>query len=97
MTIRIQVTNDIMSFDAAAFEEFLAARHEPDWIVQPRRDAFAVYQDLLKKPLPTEEFQRVDVRALQPDQYHCAGPRSAKGAANVGGRSPLVTLMQDRA
>ena len=80
-----------MSFDAENFEKFLATRSEPDWIVQKRRTAFAAYQQSLTQPLDPEEFQRVDVRSLQPEQFQCPGVSTGKSS-----NSPFVTLLQDR-
>lgn len=73
---------------AAAFEEFLAARNEPAWLTDRRRQAFAAYQELLKQPLDPEEFKRIDLRALRPEKFTLTP---------TGNAASLSTLMANRA
>lgn len=73
---------------AASFEEFLATRNEPAWLTDRRRQAFAAYQELLRKPLDPEEFKRIDLRALRPEKF---------ALATTGAAAPLSTLMANRA
>ena len=64
-------------FDADTFEAFLAARHEPDWLVAQRCEAWAAFQEL---PLPDrtmEEWMRTDVRGFHLDQF--GPPQSSSG------------------
>ncbi len=77
------------SYDEAAFAAFLDGRDEPAWVTDRRRAAFAIYTELLAKPLEEEEWKRVELRAFQPDAYTLqpAGSRT----------TPPVTLMRDRA
>lgn len=56
-------------FTTDSFESFLAARHEPDWLVQLRRDAWRQFESL---PLPSrreEEWMRTDIRLLKLDKF----------------------------
>jgi Fe-S cluster assembly protein SufD len=56
-------------FTNEAFESFLARRREPAWLVELRRDAWAVFLDL---PLPDrtqEEWMRTDIRAFKLDGF----------------------------
>ncbi len=73
---------------ATAFEDFLATRTEPAWLTDRRRQAFAAYQELLKKPLDPEEFKRIDLRALRPEKFSLPTTQST---------APLATLMANRA
>jgi Fe-S cluster assembly protein SufD len=53
-----------------AFEAFLAARQEPDWLTANRRAAWQVFQDL---PLPSradEEWMRTDIRLFRLDKFN---------------------------
>ncbi len=54
----------------AGFDEFLASRNEPDWLVAGRRAAWQAFQDL---PLPSradEEWMRTDIRLFRLDRFH---------------------------
>ncbi len=53
-----------------AFDEFLASRDEPDWLLAGRRAAWQAFQDL---PLPSradEEWMRTDIRLFRLDKFH---------------------------
>lgn len=78
-----------LPFSPAAFEEFLRARGEPDWVQAARRAAFATYQSKLNEDLDPEEYKRLDLRTFRPEKYRLA-PRPAAASA-------LTTLMQNRA
>lgn len=77
------------SFDAAAFEQFLATRNEPDWVADLRRGAFETYRELLVTQLDPEEWKRVDIRAFRADKFSI--PSNPQPAAAFG------TLLSDRA
>lgn len=77
-------------FDADIWQEFTAARNEPDWILELRRQAFELYQEKLAEPLDPEEYKRVDLRTFRPEKYAL---QPAGAAASTG---ELDTLMQDR-
>ncbi|HZZ27404.1 MAG TPA: Fe-S cluster assembly protein SufD [Pirellulales bacterium] len=53
-----------------AFEAFLADRQEPAWLLEARRAAWQVFQDL---PLPSradEEWMRTDIRLFRLDKFN---------------------------
>jgi Fe-S cluster assembly protein SufD len=77
-------------FSEESFHRWLSARNEPDFIVERRRKAFALYQELLQTPLNAEEFKRVDLRTFRPDSYRLPDA-SGRTAADFS------TLMNDRA
>ncbi|MFO0956773.1 MAG: Fe-S cluster assembly protein SufD [Isosphaeraceae bacterium] len=56
-------------FDPVGFDEFLALRDEPGWLIDRRRDAFAVAQKLPMPTLRDEEWRRTDIRGLSLDQF----------------------------
>ena len=78
-----------LGFDRAAFEAFLEMRNEPGWVSDQRRIAFEVYQAKLSDELDPEEWKRVQLRAMQPQQF---GIRS-KATLSTG----FSTLMEDKA
>ena len=80
-------------FDQSTFDAFLAARNEPEWIQDQRREAFAHYQRLLAEPLDPEEYKRLDLRTFRPEQYHLGGQQAGVRGQAAG----LSTLMRDRA
>lgn len=76
-------------FEAAAFEQFIEHRDDPDWVVDLRRKAFETFQDKQSTPLDPEEWKRIELRTFQPQKY---GVRPASDAA-----VQFDTLLQDRA
>ncbi|MEZ6144555.1 MAG: SufD family Fe-S cluster assembly protein [Planctomycetaceae bacterium] len=80
-------------FDQSTFDAFLAARNEPEWIQDQRREAFAHYQRQLAEPLDPEEYKRLDLRTFRPEQYHLSGQQAGVSGQAAG----LSTLMRDRA
>lgn len=88
-TVSISSTSAATGFGREAFERFLAERNEPDWIVARRRAAFELFQQRLGEPLSEEEWKRVDLRLLHPQQYH-VGRHTASAAT-------FSTLLADRA
>lgn len=77
------------SFDAVAFEQFLATRNEPVWVSDMRRRAFETYRELLVSELDPEEWKRVDIRAFRPERFSI--PTASQTSAAFG------TLLADRA
>lgn len=76
------------SWSADALTRHFGARQESPRFAGRRQHAFERYQSLLQEPLDPEEYRRLDLRALRPDQY------SLKPA---GGETAFSTLMADRA
>ena len=68
------------SFDATAFEQFLATRSEPAWVTDLRRGAFETYRELLATELDPEEWKRVDIRAFRPEKFAIPTPTHAVAA-----------------
>lgn len=89
MTATMTTFEAVTGFQRTAFEAFLEARDEPDWIVEARRAAYEKYQDHLAVPLDPEEWKRVETRTFRADQFHVR--REPAEAATFG------SLMQDRA
>ena len=82
-------TQNQTSFDAAAFERFLATRNEPAWATELRRNAFEAYRESLVSELDPEEWKRVDIRAFRPEKFSVQGASQSTTA--------LETLLADRA
>ncbi len=61
-TAELSIPPVYRAFDRAAFEAFVAARDEPEWLVRRRREAFDHFERLLKVPLEPEEWKRLDLR-----------------------------------
>ncbi len=56
-------------FTAEAFEAFLASRNEPEWLVNRRRAAWQLFEEL---PMPSrgeEEWMRTDIRLFRLDRF----------------------------
>jgi Fe-S cluster assembly protein SufD len=68
-------------FTAESFDEFIAARREPSWLVELRRSAWQKFSEL---PLPSrkeEEWMRTDIRLFKLDKF--ARPSEAGVGADV--------------
>ena len=80
----------VPSFDESRFAAFQAARQESPAIAARRQAAFETYRLSLATDLDPEEYRRLDLRALKPDNYEMpsAGPAVA---------ASFTTMMQDRA
>src|SRR6187397_2591693 len=68
-------------FTTETFEAFLAARKEPAWLTEQRREAWKLFHE---KPWPArndEEWIRTDIRLFKLDQYRLPlGESSAQEA-----------------
>jgi Fe-S cluster assembly protein SufD len=73
----------VPSFDADAFEAFLAARGEPGWLADRRRAAFAAFRAAAWPTLRDEEWRRTDIRALKLAGFAPPSGRAPSDAAVV--------------
>ena len=80
------------TFNSEVFAEFINQRQEPQWVSQLRERAFVEYTEQHQMELDPEEYRRVDLRALRPQQYKLPQSVLTQQAANVN----FTTLMQDR-
>lgn len=66
------------AFSQEAFDAFLAARGEPDWLVALRKSAWSQFAEL---PMPTtrdEEWMRTDIRTFKLEQFGLPNAASAE-------------------
>ena len=56
-------------FSQEAFEAFLATRNEPDWLIQQRREAWDVFQQMDWPGRREEEWIRTDIRLFKLDKF----------------------------
>ncbi|QDS99408.1 Fe-S cluster assembly protein SufD [Adhaeretor mobilis] len=67
-------------FTQQAFDDFLDARDEPNWLVDMRRAAWKQFGEL---PMPSgsdEEWMRTDIRLFKLDRYGLPGERDTEAA-----------------
>ncbi len=62
------------SFSQESFESFLAARNEPAWLVELRRDAWNDFQSMAWPSSRDEEWMRTDIRTFKLDRYALPSP-----------------------
>jgi Fe-S cluster assembly protein SufD len=62
-------------FTQEAFNAFLAARSEPDWLLRRRRESFDVFSRLPMPGQKDEEWMRTDIRTFRLDRYALATER----------------------
>ena len=72
-------------FDQQTFEAFLHARHEPDWLVEQRRDAWQTFSEKDWPQRSDEEWIRTDIRLFKLNQF--ALPVVGDAAERHRGRS----------
>jgi Fe-S cluster assembly protein SufD len=80
-------TATAQGFTQEAFESFLAARHEPEWLTARRRSAWHLFNET---PLPArndEEWRRTDIRLFRLNQFGLAS--DAQTSSRVP--APLLT------
>ena len=77
-----------IGFSSEVFEQFLATRNEPSWIIDARRAAFETYQNLLQEDLDPEEFKRVDLRVFNAGKF--------RPSTDVAETSAINTLLSDK-
>jgi Fe-S cluster assembly protein SufD len=56
-------------FSQAAFDAFLGAREEPDWLLAMRRKAWQQFQELPMPSIRDEEWMRTDIRLFKLDRF----------------------------
>lgn len=66
-------------FTQEAFDAFLAARREPQWSLDRRREAWDAFQELDWPSRNSEEWMRTDIRTFRIDRFHL--PEAAGDAA----------------
>src|SRR5262245_47440064 len=72
------VSDRATGFSQAAFDTFLATRHEPEWLLELRR---AAWQRFLELPMPSvrdEEWMRTDIRLFKLDRFGLPDPSTHK-------------------
>lgn len=62
------------AFSEASFEQRLASRREPPWLVDLRRSAWTAFGDLPWPRRQGEEWMRTDIRGLRLGDYALAAP-----------------------
>lgn len=75
------------TFDSQSFDAFLAARREPKWLTEQRREAWAVFNAMDWPSRSAEEWIRTDIRLFKLNQF--ALPIEASSAADA--TQPLLT------
>ena len=76
------------TFNETAFNEFVSARNEADWVKEARRAAFEIYEQKVGEELDPEEWKRVDLRTFRPQKFSIAAEPSS---------ASFQTLLADRA
>jgi Fe-S cluster assembly protein SufD len=67
-------------FTQEAFDAFLAARQEPDWLIEQRREAWRRFEELPMPDASLEEWRRTDIRMLRLGRFGFPAPPPADAA-----------------
>jgi Fe-S cluster assembly protein SufD len=68
------VSDKIAGFSQDAFDSFIAARDEPAWLTEIRRNAWRRFAELPMPSTHDEEWMRTDIRLFKLDRYHLPNP-----------------------
>jgi Fe-S cluster assembly protein SufD len=79
-------------FTEAAFDSFLRARDEPEWLRQRRQTAFGQFQTVAWPTLRDEEWRRTDIRAFKLPSFAPPGGVTPSSAARVALDAAWETL-----
>src|SRR3954468_6349710 len=79
-------------FSQEAFDAFLAARGEPSWLIDMRRQAWRRFQELAMPSVREEEWMRTDIRLFKLDRFGL--PESASIEDSAGIDSPHALLAE---
>jgi Fe-S cluster assembly protein SufD len=79
-------------FTPAAFDAFLAARSEPHWLADLRREAWARFAELGMPARNDEEWSRTDIRLFKLDRFALPDGQPTAAAAPHGVLSAGVAL-----
>lgn len=82
MTVSTPTIETLAAFTADTVRALSAARNEPEWMLQKRLDAFAIYESLPMPSRSDEEWRRTDLRMLKPERF----------AVEVGMANPVSSL-----
>src|SRR5947208_17163984 len=77
-------------FDQQSFEAFLHARHEPDWLIEQRREAWQTFCEKDWPQRSDEEWIRTDIRLFKLNQFALPGPDTLARSASEGGHALLT-------
>jgi Fe-S cluster assembly protein SufD len=77
-------------FSQEAFDAFLTARDEPDWLMDLRRQAWRRFQELPMPSVREEEWMRTDIRLFKLDRFRL--PESAAVEESSGAELPHALL-----
>jgi Fe-S cluster assembly protein SufD len=81
------------TFDRAGLEAFLAAREEPAWLRQMRRECWAAFESLPFPGQKDEEWMRTDIRTFKLERF-APSAEPAPGAAAAAGDLPPAALAE---
>src|SRR2546421_9312765 len=70
-------------FTHETLETFLKGRDEPDWLIERRKEAFAVFRATPWPTLRDEEWRRTDIRAMKLDAFAPPAPLEPSAEARA--------------
>ncbi len=66
-------TTTATTWDAEAFEQFLASRQEPPWLLEKRRECFEQFRQMAWPRSDEEEWRRTDIRTFHLERFPLPG------------------------
>jgi Fe-S cluster assembly protein SufD len=87
--VTMTATAETLTYTDAAFQAFLDSRSEPGWLVDLRREAWAVFREMDWPQRRSEEWMRTDLRLFKPGRY------TLPAVDNGPSEPPRALLTQD--
>ena len=69
MSVTASSVENLAAFTASTVRAISASRNEPDWVLQKRLDAFALYEQLPMPSRADEEWRHTDLRMLKLNRF----------------------------
>lgn len=69
MSVSASTVENLAAFTADTVRALSASRNEPEWMLQKRLDAFALYETMPMPARTDEEWRRTDLRMLKLDRF----------------------------
>ncbi len=70
MSVSASTIETLAAFSADTVRALSASRNEPEWMLQKRLDAFAIYEQLPMPGRSDEEWRRTDLRRLKLERFN---------------------------
>lgn len=85
---------ELVGISTASFEQFLALRNEPDWVIAHRKAAWQAYEEMDWPSRRDEQWMRSDLRGFRAEKYPipCSHTSDAQSGDSASSSSSVESL-----